>query len=478
MFLLKALYKTGLLNWKKIRSLYKAKQKHGNNSCMLLCHAADFYANNIALADGQQRLTYLQLYQQALQTSAIIEKKVNLTNTSTVIFIFENKIAHIIVLYALQCTGTSTLLLHAKTDINTIQSLQQEQNAILIADKKINKATLLPAELINEIDVYKKIFIRKVNAAVIFSTSGTTGKAKLIKKRNGLFYWLQSFTHLLTYTGIHQHPSVFIGVPLAHGFGYTALLFAMVLGKKAVLNNNLHWEEQATLIKKEQAAILAGVPASLYYLAQQLEGENPVKLVISGGAPLTTTIFTSLQKSFGKNIFSMYGSTEASTSFIANCNELQKHINALGKPLKGVNYFLDADTGELIVNSPLANTPDKDGWVNTGDIVKYEKGLLIWCGRKDDMIIKGGVNIYPTEIEAALLKINGIEEVFVCGEKHSIKGQTIKAYIKKSAAALVTEEDIKLALRHNLSTIKIPDSIIWTDSFHYTATGKKIKPAI
>ena len=185
--------------------------------------------------------------------------------------------------------------------------------------------------------------------------------------------------------------SVFIAVPVSHGFGYTALMFSLVLGKKAVVAANKDWNQKADIILQEKAELIAGVPTSLFYLAEKLKGKNlQVGLIISGGAPLNQLTLNCIAQSFGKNIFSMYGSTEASTSFVANYAQLQTNICALGKPLKTVKYKLDSINGggnELLIQSGLTNIQSDSGWIHTGDLVmKDETGLLIWCGRKTKIL--------------------------------------------------------------------------------------------
>ena len=288
---------------------------------------------------------------------------------------------------------------------------------------------------------------------------------------------------MVTYTGIYKQKSVFIAVPVSHGFGYTALMFSLVLGKKAVVAANKDWNQKADIILQEKAELIAGVPTSLFYLAEKLKGKNhQVGLIISGGAPLNQLTLDSITQSLSKNIFSMYGSTEASTSFVANYAQLQTNICALGKPLKTVKYKLDPINGggnELLIQSGLTNIQSDSGWIHTGDLVmKDETGLLIWCGRKDEMIIKNGVNIYPVEIEKHLLLIAEIEEVLVTKEKHPVKGEIIIAFVKFFSGVSVSVEEINTRLRQVMASIKVPDRIEIVSEFGYTPTGKRIKPVL
>ncbi|MBK7290244.1 MAG: acyl--CoA ligase [Chitinophagaceae bacterium] len=481
------LYKLGFLNPVRLLKLYKAKKLHGKNTCFLLQYGAAFYKNKTAITDGEQSLSFAEMYKLVIKLSSIIRQQTENKKEATAVLVCNNSIQHILLLFAIQNTGLKLVLINDKNHQNDILSIiSMQKNSCLVF---ASESKMLPVEdliCIEELFNYKEekqIAFKpsQKTAAVIFPTSGTTGASKLIEKKEGAFYWLRSFTDLVTYTGIYKQKSVFIAVPVSHGFGYTALMFSLALGKKAIVAENKDWNQKADIIIQEKAELIAGVPASLFYLAEKLKGKNhQVGLIISGGAPLNQLTLNCIVQSFGKNIFSMYGSTEASTSFVANYAQLQTNICALGKPLKTVKYKLQVISGdgnELLIKSGLTNIKSDSGWIHTGDLViKDEKGLLIWCGRKDDMIIKNGVNIYPVEIEKHLLSMAEIEDAFVTKEKHSVKGEIIIAFVKLFSGVSVSVEEINTRLRQVMASIKVPDRIEIVSEFQYTPTGKKIKP--
>lgn len=481
------LYQLGFLNPVRLLKLYKAKKLHGKNTCFLLQYGAAFFKHKIAITDGQQSLSFAELYEQVTALSSIIHQQTENKEDVTAVLVCNNSVQHILLLFAIQNTGLKLVLINDKNHQNDILSIiNAQKNSCLVFASESKMPPVENLICIEELFNYKEekqIHFKpsKKTAAVIFTTSGTTGASKLIEKKEGAFYWLRSFTDLVTYTGIYKKKSVFIAVPVSHGFGYTALMFSLVLGKKAIVADNKDWNQKADIIIKEKAELIAGVPASLFYLAEKLKGKNhQVGLIISGGAPLNQLTLDSIAQSLSKNIFSMYGSTEASTSFVANYVQLQTNICALGKPLKTVNYKLDSINGggnELLIQSGLTNIQSDSGWIHTGDLVmKDETGLLIWCGRKDDMIIKNGVNIYPVEIEKHLLSMPEIEDAFVTKEKHPVKGEIIIAFVKLLSEVSVSVVEINTRLRQVMATIKVPDKIEIVSEFQYTPTGKKIKP--
>ncbi|MBK6938106.1 MAG: acyl--CoA ligase [Chitinophagaceae bacterium] len=451
--------------------------------------AAGRFGEKIALTDGTRHLNFKQQYDAVLHLSSVISKSAAINKAKAVaIFACSNSINHIITLFALQNLGLKVILINHKAHIKEIERIRENQFCPCYIFSSEPAHIGLPDAFNPDLLINtppsgdNKIVASKKHASVIFPTSGTTGNSKLIEKKTGTFYWLRSFAHLVTFTGIYKREAVYISIPVSHGFGYTAFMFAMVLGKKAMITDTKNQQLITQFLISEKVDLVAGVPSSLYQVAENMQNKkHSINLIISGGAPLNEVILKSISQHLTTSIYGMYGSTEASTSFIADYNMLQKNIHALGKPLKGVKYRLQPLSSggkELLIQSPLANL-GSDSWLHSGDLAEYdEDGNLTWCGRKDNMIIKNGINIYPSEIENAMHQLPGFDDVFVKGEDDDAKGEIIVAIVKLKADFLFDEEQTKNQLKKFLPTIKIPDKIVRTESFSYTSTGKKISPVI
>lgn len=467
----------------------RAKAIHGNNLCFLLKLAADHFGNKTAITDGKLQLNFRELYHAVLSLSLAIRNECQMNGEkATAVLACNNSFDHIIFLYALQNLGIKVILVNHKAHINEINSIRENQplTSYLFSSEpdhlKLGNARKIDKIITASFNTGKERTLSKKYAPVIFPTSGTTGKSKLIEKKKGVFYWLCSFADLVTCTGIYKRDAVFISSPVSHSFGYSALLFALALGKKAMVTDNKNHQEITELIIKEKIDLIAGVPSSLYQIAVSMKDKtNLIRLIISGGAPLTEIILQEVSQGLTKNIFSLYGSTEASTSFIADHDLLKKNIHALGRPLKGIRYRLAplAEGGkELLIKSHLANNSPCE-WLHSGDMVEEDDNHnLIWCGRKDNMIIKNGVNIYPAQIENAFLRLGAIEDVLVTGEENKVKGEIIIAYVKTKPTAQFDEQKIREGLKSFLPGIKIPDKIIQVKFFEFTSTGKKIYPVM
>ncbi|PSL35009.1 class I adenylate-forming enzyme family protein [Chitinophaga ginsengisoli] len=464
--------------------LYRAKKKHGNNLCFLLKFAADYYGSETAMADENTQLSFKQLYEKVLRLTFVIQRKIQNELNNTAVLICNNSINHILVLYAIQNLGLKLALVNDKLlpgDIFKIIDKQAGACTIFASGSSIENAIDIDDLLTHINGGGKKQYYSKNHARVIFPTSGTTGDIKLIEKKTGEFYWVQSFADLVQRTAIDKRNAAYIAIPVSSGFGYTALLFTLILGKKAVVSGAKNIITVAGFLSQQKVDLLVGVPTVLYKVAQQLELEkHAVISIISSGAALNKTILNKLA-GLTTNIFSLYGSTEASTCFIADYTQLSLDSCTLGTPLKGVKYQIQSLLGggkELLIQSPLANASSGSGWLATGDLVVEDgNGGIIWCSRKDDMIIKMGTNIYPIEIERQLLQIACIEDAYVAGEKDVVKGEIIVAFIKIKPGTSFDEKLVRESLRLVLSGIKVPDEIYIVDYFNYTSTGKKIRPA-
>ena len=476
------LARLGFLSPASLWHLFRARKKHGDNFAWMLYWAAACYADKTALTDGKEAYPFSRLWKEVQQLAAYLQQNQIVPEGKYAILACYNNSPHTLWLYSIQVAGIPLILIHPKTPAKDILHIRSNYpGAVLFTDEPeqlmLDNSHSLEKNRERAKETTGNLSCSRKQAPLIFPSSGSTGRPKLIPKKPGAFYWLKAFADLVLYTGIHKRSAVFISTPLTHGFGYTSLVFAMLLGKKVVITRYTDVPAMASLICQEKTDLLTGVPSSLYLLSKELAGkEHPVKLIISGGAPLNEIIFSEITGSLSKNLFSFYGSTEVSTSFIAGYNELCKHIHSLGRPLKGIQYRLEPLSGgatELWIKSPLSNVSPGE-WYATGDLVVQEKnGSLSWNGRKDNMIIKNGLNIYPIEIETEILHLPGISDVLVTGVKDSAKGEKLLAMVLMKAGFDFNEDTIREQLRNRLAGIKLPDQIIQVDGFRETNTGKK-----
>ena len=370
----------GLVSPPALWQLLLSRKRHGQNLCFLLSYAALRYGTRIALSDGIRHLNFSDQYETVLRLSGVISKKIKNRNNAVVVIACRNTIDHILTLYAIKNLGIKLIVTNAKTSAAELKRIAGDgyifssEATHLLLENAINIDEL--SEGISN-DHSKKI-ISKKNGPVVFPTSGTTGTPRLVEKKTGAFYWVRALADLVARTSIHQKQSVYISTPVSHMFGYTVLLFSLVLGKKIVTTDVKDPQWIAQLLQHEKVDLLTGVPASLYKIAEYLQQKkHSINLIISNGAPFTRLVLEKVSSVLTNNIFSLYGSTEASVSFIADYSSLNNNVRALGAPLAGVRYLLAPIPGggkELLIQSPMVNVK-ADEWIRTGDLVDNEPNL-------------------------------------------------------------------------------------------------------
>ena len=328
-------------------------------------------------------------------------------------------------------------------------------------------------------------------------TSGTTGLPKAAQLGHGS----------VTTTGLNGFRAcgfgdgdrVCLGYPLFHiggsGFGVVG---SVMTG--ATLLPLFVFKARTTLdiLEKERCTGFAGVPSMLIAM---LEDEtfasrdlSALRFISVGGAPVPTELIIRLEKAFKAEIANGYGQTECSgvITSIRSKDSTEKKSTTCGKALPGVSLKVVNNDGEIVdigqpgelcyqgpgrmigyLNDAEDNTIDEDGWLHTGDLATIqEDGYVTLVGRVKDIIIRGGENISPSEIENYLLKHPDIDEAAVFGIPDQKYGEIVCAAIRSSNAQHASVDDIKDWCRNNISLWKIPERINFVDDFPTTPSGK------
>lgn len=315
-------------------------------------------------------------------------------------------------------------------------------------------------------------------AAILF-TSGTTGEPKGVKlSHHGI---IENLKGIDGYFKVQTGQKILIARPLVHVAVFTGeLLFALYKGleidfyEEAFQPNRL-----ASYIDENQIQIFGCTPTLLYHLSRCLKGDFLQSVIISGER-LTEGVATVLKEKYSRlNFYNVYGLTENSPRVSAlRPDEFFEKIGSVGKPIAHTKVKLE--NGELLVKSrslmqgylkEREKTEEKlkGGWLHTGDMARIdEQGYLYILGRKDDMLIRSGMNIYPAEIESIVLQIKGVKNCMVYGEDDIHYGQKVcmKAVTDLSIAVLRKE------LVARLPAYLVPDKILIVDSLELTPSGK------
>jgi long-chain acyl-CoA synthetase len=350
-------------------------------------------------------------------------------------------------------------------------------------------------------DTFTIVERRDDDIAVILYTAGTTGRPKgvALSHRN-LESNARSAASL--YELDREAWSLAI-LPLSHSYGLTLLHSGHLLGTRAVL---LRWFTPRLVletIEQYRVQSMAGVPTMFVYLLQYPETEtfdtSSVKLWGSGAAPLPVEIVEPFEKRFGGRILEGYGLTEASPIVAAHRYSGVRKIGSVGQPIPGVEVrILDdedralptGEIGEIGVRGPNVmlgyyGLPDetartlRNGWLHTGDMGRFdEDGYLYVVERKKDLIIRGGFNVYPREVEEVLYAHPKIAEAAVIGTRDPLMGEEVLAWVVVKSGVELTASEVLAFCRERLAKYKCPREVRFLPSLPKSPVGKVLRKAL
>ncbi len=346
---------------------------------------------------------------------------------------------------------------------------------------------------------------RSDDTAVILYTSGTTGTSKGAE----LSHSNMTMNAIITRECFAaQHEDVHIvTLPLFHSFGQTCQLNAgFSLGNTLVLIPRFTAEAVFDAMENENGTIFVGVPTMYWALLNYEDTEGrfdmeeiteQLRLGVSGGSALPLEILRGIEEKYQIPILEGYGLSE--TCPVATFNQLsrERKPGSVGAPIWGIEVnVVDSDdnrlpageVGEVIIRGHnimkgYYGKPEEtkaalkeDGWFYTGDLGKLdEDGYLYIVDRLKEMIIRGGFNIYPREVEEVLMSHPDVSLIAVLGVPHDQHGEEVKAYVVLKAGAITTEQELIAWCKERMASFKYPRIIEFRESLPMTATGKILK---
>ncbi len=342
------------------------------------------------------------------------------------------------------------------------------------------------------------------DTAVILYTSGTTGQAKGAELRHAN---IMMNTMIIRDLFGARHDDIHLTVlPLFHTFGQTVQMLAGFLsGNTLVLIPRFDPEVVLTALDQENVTIFCGVPTMYWGLLNFPEVEKKfdlkkiattLRLAASGGAPIPVEIIKDFEERFKVPILEGYGLSETSPVATFNRADRERKIGSVGLPLWGVSVKIvdqegqplpPEELGEIAIRGhnvmkgyigrPEATAEAiRDDWFHTGDMGKMDKdGYFYIVDRVKDMILRGGFNVYPREIEEVLATHPAISIAAVIGVPHESHGEEIKAFVILKEGANAAPEEIVAWGKENMAAYKYPRSVEIHQTLPMTATGKILK---
>jgi len=340
------------------------------------------------------------------------------------------------------------------------------------------------------------VAVEKSKPALCLYTSGTTGRPKgVVLTHDNLLANVESCQR----AGEFDHRDSFLCLlPFFHTYAITGtFLLPLLSGSKMVLVDRFQPGKVLGLIQEHRISVFLAIP-SMYRVLAGTEGPfdvSSVRFPISGGEPLPIAVAEAFEKRFGVPIFEGYGQTEAAPVVTLNTPDARK-AGTIGRPLPGVqvaiwddqNHVLPSgEIGEIMVRGRNVmqgyhHLPEEtertitQGWLHTGDLGKLDPdGFLIITGRKKDLIISAGENIYPREIEEVLVQHPSVKEVAVIGVKDEVRGEVPKAFVIARENTTLDDRELRTFCREKLANYKIPKYFEIVADLPRTPTGKVLK---
>ena len=334
------------------------------------------------------------------------------------------------------------------------------------------------------------------HARIVILTSGTTGTPKGAPRNEaGIDAAVSLMSRLPLKRGWRTH----IAAPLFHTWGFAHLALAMLLGSTVVLRRRFDPEDALAATQDERCDSLVVIPVMLQRIMALPEETlasydlSRVKVVAASGSALPGNLALAWMDHFGDNLYNIYGSTEVAYASIATPEDLRAAPASAGRPPHAtvVRIFGEDDrevapgeTGRIFVGNSMlfegyTGGGSKDmleGLMATGDVGRFdEDGRLHVEGRDDEMIVSGGENVFPKEVEDCLVGHEAVAEVAAIGVDDDDYGKRLRAFVALREGADVGEDDLKEHVRANLARFKVPREIVFLDELPRNATGKILK---
>ena len=417
------------------------------------------------------------------------------------------------------CDATALLAFEGSADLPLAQMARAacdqsgcEQLVIMTADpaapSPVSGAKTLAQLMHGQSAAFETRRRKPDDTAVILYTSGTTGhpKGAELTHQNMLLNAAATRDMLLPATrgGFEQDVTV-VTLPLFHSTAQTCQMNASFYGGfRLVLLPRFEPSALLEAFHREKASFWIGVPTMYWALLEHVAASGVdaaalaehLRICVSGGAPMPADVLRRFEATFGVHVLEGYGLSE--TSPVVCFNQLQKPTKpgTVGMPIFGVDVRCvdeegmpvgTGERGEIVVRGPNVmkgyyNRPDatieamRNGWFHTGDIgILDADGYLSIVDRKKDMILRGGFNVYPREIEEVMMTHPAISLVAVIGVADERLGEEVKAVVVRKPGAELTEDELLAWCHEQFASYKYPRVIEFRDTLPMSATGKILK---
>ena len=334
-------------------------------------------------------------------------------------------------------------------------------------------------------------------SSIIILTSGTTGTPKGANRHAPPT--LAPIGGVLSHVPFKAGEVTALPSPMFHALGYLHATIAMTLGSTLVLHRRFNPATVLTDVAKHKVTAIVVVPVMLSRMLDTLEAMDTkpdlstLRIIFVSGSQLGAELATRTMKDIGPVVYNLYGSTEIAFVSIARPQDLRKNPATVGSTIKGVKVKILDDHGNEVPHGKVGRIfvgnffPFEgytggggkeiiDGLMSSGDVGYFDdNGLLYVSGRDDEMIVSGGENVFPAEVEDLISGHPDVIEATAIGVDDSEFGQRLRAFVVLKGEATLTEEAIKDYVRDHLARYKVPREVVFLSELPRNPTGKILK---
>ncbi|KEK24116.1 o-succinylbenzoate--CoA ligase [Bacillus gaemokensis] len=468
---------------------------------------ANLHPEHIAIITEDEKITYKGLNQYVRVVSSYLKHDLGMKTGDRIAILSQNRFEYIVLLFAIakiECIAVPLNIRLTKNEL--IFQLQDSGTTVLFVEetfqdiaKEFSIERVIPIACLKGLEENITYFFDEVNESasfIICYTSGTTGEPKgaVLTQKN--MFW--NALHNMLAIDLTSKDRSIVLLPLFHIGGIGLFAFpTLFVGGTIIISRKFEPAKVLSMIEEHKVTVVMGVPtihqALLHCSAFETTNLQSVRWFYNGGAPCPEELIKRFMDKgflFGQG----FGMTETSpTVFMLSEEDAKRKIGSIGKPVLYCDYMLVDENrnevgagkvGELIIKGPNImkeywNRPEatvetiQDGWLYTGDLAREdEEGFLYIVGRKKEMMISGGENIYPLEVEQIIGKLSEVNEVAVIGVPDSKWGEVPIAFVVKKCGSELTEKEIVTHCYLFLAKYKIPKEIVFLKELPKNATGK------
>lgn len=372
----------------------------------------------------------------------------------------------------------------------------------LMSSKTPSWARDFDSAVLNSAPFPSKPVPKMEDVAVLMHTGGTTGLPKASILTHSSISWNMHQSKAWV-PALHEGAEVFYAaLPLFHAYGFTvSVASGLLLGATIVLFAKFDVQMVLEAQQRIPCTFFVGVAPMFSRLLAAMK-ESPVdfssiRFTLSGAMPLSKELAAAWEEATGGYVIEGYGMTEASPVALGSPLSSQRRAGTLGLPYPSTEIrIVDQDNperdveigevGELLIRGPQVfagywNNPEEtagafvDGWLRTGDLVRVDDGFVVIADRKKELIISGGFNIFPSQVEEAVRSMPGVQDVAVVGMPEAQLGEEVVAALTLEAGATVTLEDVRRWAERSLAHYALPRRIVVMQELPYSQIGKVMR---